>query len=713
MARGSRRQDNESRASWGELIMFVMIIACIYSLLSLFDSTLAGEGGREWGKYLRRTWGGAVIVLLLFWMYVCAARFIRFRIPKLRRQVFGTLMLYVSLAFMLGFLREAGWESETTLLQSGSFGSGLAKFFILNIGTFFTLLLVISSFVFSAVLYGSKILKLTMPKIPKFRIKRRRSSKPLRRQRRHDYDLDDAATDKRPEDILFTKEIPSPIFSYDDEEEDSAQISDIEPIDPESKSTVNFELPILRPAPEDVPAKPRTGQKAVDIIDDALALLDSGAGVPPVRQAPKTSRTRKIRRPLPEVKFIDDEPSISGKKAKKTTKKLDDAVFPPPPELLGERSKLELSRNPGRDYGKQGRTIIATLKNFNINASVAQTIAGPSLIQYKLELDSGTKISKVSGLDDEIAIDLAVTSVRIEAPILGTHYVGVEMPSPDRKTITLRSLIESGEYINTAARLPLPLGMKTGGKVLVKGLEEMPHMLITGAEGSGKSTFVNACILSLCSAKTPEELKLILIDPRHTDFALYDGLPHMLSLPVTDPKVARKAIEWACSEMDRRSGEFSQEKARNIEAYNRKVSKSKRIPEIVIVISELADLMYSEGDDFGDLLSKLARKSGGAGIYLLIAAQTPSVEVFTPLLKSVIPARAVFTLNNPADSKNVIDIPDGAKLIGKGDMLFVSTGSPVPVRLQAPYVKHEKIVDFVEYMNNGFEAPELMKFAEI
>ncbi|MBQ7154034.1 MAG: hypothetical protein IJR85_00550 [Synergistaceae bacterium] len=704
----ARRQRNEGSASWAELFMFVLIIACIYSLLALFDSSLAGEGGREWGKYLRKNWGGAVIVLLLFWMYVCGARFMRLRIPRLPRQILGTLMLYVSLAFMLGFLRETGWESEATLFQPGSFGSGLAKFFVLNIGTFITLLLVAGSFVLSAVLYGSRILKLTIPQVPSFRFRRRRP-KPRRRQRRYnDYE---SYSEERPEDILFMKNIPAPAFKddddYYDDEEDSAQITDIEPIDTSSKRVVNFEPPYLGPVDDDIPAKPKTGQKALDIIDDALALIDAGTSAPPARKTSKTSRTRKIRRPFPEIKFTEEEAPKSQRPAKK---KHDDAVFPPPAELFGERSRIEFSRNPDRDYGKHGRAIISTLKNFGISASVAQTIAGPSLIQYKLELASGTKISKVSGLDDEIAIDLAVTSVRIEAPILGTHYVGVEVPIPDRKTVTLRSIIDSGEYINTSARLPLPLGMKTGGKVFVKGLEEMPHMLVAGSEGSGKSTFVNACILSMCSVKTPDELKLILIDPRHSDFSVYDGLPHLLAEPVTDPKTARKAVEWACAEMDRRTAEFSQEKARNLEAYNRKVSKSKRIPEIAIVISELADLMYSEGSDFGELAAKLARKSGGAGIYMLIAAQKPSVDVFTPQMKSVVPARAVFTLNNAGDSKNAIDSPDGAKLIGKGDMLFVSTGSPVPVRLQSPYVKHEKIADFVEYMTSSLEPPELIKF---
>ena len=307
-------------------------------------------------------------------------------------------------------------------------------------------------------------------------------------------------------------------------------------------------------------------------------------------------------------------------------------------------------------------------------------------------------------------MDLAAASVRIEAPILGTHYVGVEVPNSDRKIVSLRSMIESGEFINTSARLPLPLGVRTGGKILVKGLEEIPQILIAGGEGSGRNTFVNSCILSLCAGKPPEELKLILISPGSEDFAVYNGLPHLLAEPAKDIKTAHKALEWACSETDRRTADFSQEKARNIEAYNRKVPKAKRIPEIVIVISELSELMYSAFSDFVDLVVKLARKAGGVGIYVLMATQKPSADVLPPQVRAAIPARAAFALTSATDSKNVIDTSDAAKLTGKGDMLFVSKGSPVPARLQAPYIAEAKIFDFVDYMHSSLEPPELITF---
>ena len=732
----ARRQKDSGKGSWTELMLFVLVIVCVYLLLSLFESSLTGETGQAWGKYLRDTWGGAVIVLLLFGLYVGIAKFMRLRIPRLPRQVLGTIQLYISLAFLLGYLRESGWISERTLFLPGSIGTGLAKFFVLNIGTFMTLILTAGSFIFSAYLYGAKILKISLPKIPRLKIKirRRKKRRPAPEpepEPEYTDSYDDSYDEDIPESVPLPEDIPDPILrqapagksSYNDE---SSNYYDEPAEEPETNSARNFRVSGIKSVPKNSRApRLKSGQKTVEMIDDAIAILDSGAQDFPRRKTQPSQpqqRTRKLRRPFPELVFSSSSDSESQQEPSRTSQTSpasksanysradNDAVFPPPAELFGERSRFDPSRDPHKDSGRQGVILINTLRNFGISADIAQTIAGPSVTQYKLELASGTKISRISGLDEEIAMDLAVTSVRIEAPILGTHYVGVEVPNSDRKIVSLRSMIESGEFINTSARLPLPLGVKTGGKILVKGLEEIPQVLIAGSEGSGRMTFVNSCILSLCAGKTPEELKLILISPGSEDFSVYNGLPHLLAEPAKDIKTAHKALEWACSETDRRTSIFSQEKAKNIEAYNRKVSKPKRIPEIVIVISELSELMYSAFSDFVDLVVKLARKAGNVGIYMLMATQKPSADVLPPQVRAAIPARAAFALTSATDSKNVIDTSDAVKLTGKGDMLFVSTGSPVPARLQAPYIAEGKIFDFVDYMHSSLEPPDLITF---
>ena len=735
----ARRQKDSGKGSWSELMLFVVVIACVYLLLSLFGSSLTGETGQSWGKYLRETWGGAVIVLLLFGLYVGIAKFMRLRIPRLPRQVLGTLQLYISFAFMLGVLRESGWSSEMTLFLPGNIGSGLAKFFVLNIGTFISLILIVGSFMFSAYLYGAKILRMSMPKIPrlKFRIHRRKKHRPSPESdpepARIEPEREDFYSDDIPENMPFPENMPDPILrqtprsEISNDYDDPDYTPDISPTESLNNAARNFKVSGIQAIPKTSRApRLKSGQKAVEMIDDAIALLDSGVPDFP-RRKPKPSqpqqRTRKNRRPFPELTLSSGADTASQQEtlsfsqtSHKTSQPLrtsradNDAVFPPPAELFGERSRFDSSRDLHRDAGRQGVILLNTLRNFGISADIAQTIAGPSVTQYKLELASGTKISRISGLDEEIAMDLAVASVRIEAPILGTHYVGIEVPAPDRKIVSLRSMIESGEFINTSARLPIPLGVRTGGKILVKGLEEMPQVLIAGNEDSGRMTFVNSCIVSLCAGKTPEELKMILISPGSEVFGVYNGLPHLLAEPVRDIKTAHKALEWACTETDRRTANFSQEKAKNIEAYNRKVPKAKRIPEIVIVISELSELMYSAFNDFGDLVVKLARKAGGVGIYMLMATQKPSADVLPPQMRAAILARAAFSLTSETESKNVIDSSDAVKLTGKGDMLFVSTGSPVPARLQAPYIAEEKIFDFVDYMHSSLEPPELMAF---
>lgn len=711
---GRRRQNN--KGSWSELILFVLVILCVYFIMALFDSVLTGDSGREWGKYLRDNWGGAVIVLLLFWMYLCVAKLMKFRIPRFPRQILGTVQLYISFAFMLGLLRETGWSSDWTLSLPGKFGQGLAHFFVLNIGTFITLLLVIGSFILSAYFYGSRIFALSLPSLSD--LKFRRQPKPQRTRRRRGNN--GVYTTQRPEEILFTRSIPTPTLKpapyddYDEYDAEGVQISSSEMmLSAFGKTTDSLPPPVLKPAPEDTqeeqpsPVEQKAETSAIDIIDNALAMID--AAVPDAPKKTKTEgqvRARKIRRPLPDLTHTSEEQETQNEE--QDTKNHDEPVFPPPLDLFGKKAKPEEDKDTQKMRDKQGKAIILTLKNFGISASIAGTSSGSSVIQYQIELAPGTKVSRISGLDEELAMALAVTSVRIEAPILGTHYVGIEVPASDRKIIPLRNIFESEEFAQSPARLPLPLGMQIDGRILVQGLEELPHILIAGENGSGKSMFVNSCILSMCSVRRPEELRLILIDPGHVEFAVYDGLPHLLSAPVNDAEGALKALEWAYKEMEERTSNFARSKVRNLAAYNRKLPKEKRLPEIVIVIEELAELIYSE--DIEGLIVRLAQKAGASGIYMMLSTQRPSPDVVTTLVKSNIPARAAFTLSSQTDSKNMINISDASKLTGKGDMLFRNTNTPQPVRLQTAYIDEERIADFVDYMSNNLDASELVKF---
>lgn len=677
------RRRNANKASWGEFILLALIILCIYLILSLFDSSLAGEGGREIGQYLRTTWGGAAIVPLLFMLYLCTARLMKLRVPRVPRQILGTIQLYISFAFMLGLLRESGWSSEMILFSPGNFGLGVARFFVLNAGMFIALLLVVGSFILTAYFFGSRILKLELPSFNFWRSSQDNSRRTrrkhlsnnelvrniplpvLRNESQRNYQQD-----YTPEELAFMKKIPAPVLKSDYSEPEQADI-----------------IPVC--------------SNAVEIIDNILAAIDAGdLDAPTKRRTSRLPRTRKIRRPLPDLTSQE----INNQEAPANFK----PVLPPPMEIFGPSAKFELRDNT-KSFEKQARNIISTLKNFGINASVAQTLAGPSVIQYQLELSPGTKVSKVEGLDEEIAMYLAVKSVRIEAPIPGTQYVGIEVPNNERKIVTLRNIVESDEFKANTSRLPLPLGVQIDGRILVLGLEELPHILIAGAKGSGRSMFINSCILSMCSARSPEELRLILIDLRHVEFAQYEGLPHLLASQVYETQKAINALQWACAEMDKRTSEFARLRVRNLAAYNRKLQKQDRLPEIVIVIDELADLFYSGENEIETLILRLTQKAGAAGIYLMLAVQRPSVDVVTALIKSNISAAAAFALSSESEAKN-LSIPDAHKLTGKGDLLFRGANYQQTLRLQAPFINDEKISDFVEYIADVMNTPEVIKF---
>jgi S-DNA-T family DNA segregation ATPase FtsK/SpoIIIE len=270
----------------------------------------------------------------------------------------------------------------------------------------------------------------------------------------------------------------------------------------------------------------------------------------------------------------------------------------------------------------------------------------------------------------------------------------------------------SEEMRECKALLPLPMGMKVDSRFMVCGLEDMPHLLVAGTTGSGKSVFVNACILGMCSRRTPDELKLILVDPKRVEFAIYEGLPHLLARPVSDPRKAVDALAWAVQEMEDRMESFARAHVRNLASYNAKVLPKDRRPSIVVVVDELADLMYTSGKEVESLIVRLAQKARAAGIHLILATQRPSVDVITGLIKANVPARVAFAVPSQTDSRTIIDTGGADKLLGKGDMLFLSTSTPGPVRLQSPFITEERTLDFVEYIKGAFGEPEYIEFAD-
>ena len=383
----------------------------------------------------------------------------------------------------------------------------------------------------------------------------------------------------------------------------------------------------------------------------------------------------------------------------------------PPMDILALSSRIK-SQRLNKDITDNVRILEETLASFGVKAVVTQVNRGPSITRFELQPAPGVKVSRIVNLSDDLALAMAAAHIRIEAPIPGKPYVGVEIPNPKRRGISIRTILESPAYQENENDLPLPMGVRVDSRPLVIGLEELPHLLVAGTTGSGKSVFVTSCITGLCTHRTPEELRLILIDPKRVELSIYENLPHMLAKPVVSPKKAVQALAWAVREMEHRYEVFARARVRNLKSYNQAVLPKAQLPHIVIVVDELADLMFTAQKDVEDYICRLAQMARATGIHLILATQRPSVNVITGLIKANVPARVAFTLPSQTDSRTIIDVSGAERLLGKGDMLFVSSKYPRPLRLQSPFIDDGKNLEIIAYLRNVFGDPEYVDIEE-
>ncbi|MBU5334929.1 DNA translocase FtsK [Intestinibacter bartlettii] len=354
------------------------------------------------------------------------------------------------------------------------------------------------------------------------------------------------------------------------------------------------------------------------------------------------------------------------------------------------------SKNAYKEQNKS-KQVINTLKNFNIEIQDCNATFGPTITRYEVSPKPGTKVSKIVNLSDDLALSLAARSIRIEAPVPGKSVIGIEVPNDKPQIVGLREVITSNEFINDSSSLAVGLGKEISGKPLIADLAKMPHLLIAGATGAGKSVCVNTIITSLLYKSSPEEVKLLLIDPKVVELAHYNGIPHLLSPVVTDPKKASNALNWAVNEMNKRYQLFAENGVKDITGYNRKCEQ--KMYKIVIIIDELADLMMACGNEVEDYICRLAQMARAAGMHLIIATQRPSVDVITGIIKANIPSRIAFAVSSQTDSRTILDMGGAEKLLGKGDMLYYPLGAAKPVRIQGAFISEEeseKVIDEIK-----------------
>lgn len=419
----------------------------------------------------------------------------------------------------------------------------------------------------------------------------------------------------------------------------------------------------------------------------------------PVRQA-------AARRPAAKLPEADKESPLGTAAPESAGKFTGKYIFPP-------LSRLQKGKSGGGDSARElketAMRLQQTLATFGVKVTITDISQGPSVTRYELQPEQGVKVSKIVGLSDDIKLNLAATDIRIEAPIPGKAAVGIEVPNKENMAVALRDLLETREFKEFQSNLAFAVGKDIAGKAVVADIAKMPHMLIAGATGSGKSVCINTLIMSILYKAHPDDVKLIMVDPKVVELSVYNGIPHLLIPVVTDPKKAAAALHWGVSEMTDRYKKFADFNVRDLKGYNQKVESMRekgeedapaKLPQIVIIVDELADLMMVSPGEVEESICRLAQLARAAGIHLIIATQRPSVDVITGLIKANMPSRVAFSVSSGVDSRTILDMNGAEKLLGKGDMLFYPQGYSKPARVQGAFVSDREVSDVVDFLKN-------------
>ena len=511
----------------------------------------------------------------------------------------------------------------------------------------------------------------------------------------------------------------------------------------QQKSAEDTENPMLKKPIHQAPIPKVTNNRF-----DFRQVEDISETTPPAEQETETksaSRPASANPPAPEEEQPQDaqlnelvkkaipqpiQPELSGDTLRETP-----AQKPEPDEVQDVMEVLDVAHqeeakpvkayqyppitllNPPQDHGNRDLSIelrgnaellVDTLKSFGVQTRVVDISRGPTVTRYELQPSAGVKISKITGLADDIALNLASAGVRIEAPIPNKAAVGIEVPNKETEIVTMREIIDTKMFREAKSKLTVALGRDISGHEVCFDIAKMPHMLIAGATGSGKSVCINAILMSLLYKASPSEVKLLLVDPKVVELGVYNGIPHLLVPVVTDPRKAAGALGWAVTEMLNRYKLFADSSVRDIKGYNEMAAQQslELLPEIVIIIDELADLMMAAPNEVEDAICRLAQMARAAGMHLIIATQRPSVDVITGVIKANIPSRIAFSVSSQVDSRTIIDSGGAEKLLGKGDMLFFPMGMPKPTRLQCCFVSDKEVEAVVDYIKRSGESAE-------
>ncbi|MCL1924874.1 MAG: DNA translocase FtsK, partial [Defluviitaleaceae bacterium] len=659
-----------------ETIPLAILALSIFILGSLFWPNSTGFIGRITSTFLNWAFGGSAFAFIFIVICVAVNHIIYNNVTiKIMAAILGIFSLtiaFISIFFRLGFI--GGFLSLAFIAIFG------------YVGTFIVIIsgIIGSAFFLASMLTGKSLLKTANSKIKESGGIGESIKKMLRIEMPLEYYEDDFEDSEEYEEEFERRPLPKALtlkLDDDDYEEDEETEYNIE----DSEEDEEREEPYIKKLIRESLYFDTGGQNQKEVAkqlkpkqDKLLAPLHNYE--PPKVEYNIPHAMIKISGPAKIETALEDDYNENIIEANT------DYVYPTR-ELLKTAPLSETQIN--HEYIiENSRKLEETLRSFGVTATVKEVSQGPTVTRYELSPGSGVKVSKISNLADDLALNLAARGIRIEAPIPGKSVVGVEVPNESPSTVYFSELIESTIFKNFPSKLAFAIGKDIEGKVVVFDIAKMPHLLIAGATGSGKSVCINTLIVSLLYKSLPEEVKLIMIDPKVVELSVYDGIPHLLVPVVTDPKKAAGALNWAVREMLKRYEAFATTSVRDLEGYNRtlRAKGEKTLPQIVIIIDELSDLMMAAPNEVEDAICRLAQMARAAGIHLIIATQRPSVDVITGLIKANVPSRLAFSVSSGTDSRTILDSVGAEKLLGRGDMLFSPIGVRKPMRVQGAFI---------------------------
>ena len=691
-----------------EIFLWIVLAVSVVLLISNFG--VGGSVGNAISSFFFGLVGLVCYPLPIFLFLGVAFVIANKRNPRAYRKMAGFVLLFLAVCLFLQLVTEgAVYERDFMAYYrvsaeyktgGGLLGGALSRLLVQAFGTVGTYVITVIAMVISFVLITQKSMFDMIKKFSRKMYRRAVERKALRQEELKARQEEQAEKEQQQERRKKRKERTEDFLKETEVNEPEQEIKRKK--EPKASRKKAKEQEVSGDILLDEPFVPENAfpiHRAEELVQDLEEI------VPPPEEEKETSKKNprsskaEIEKGIHEV---SEEIALKEAEVKK-------AYEFPPMELLkkGKQTGGDSDTHLRETAGK----LQETLHNFGVNVSITNVSCGPTVTRYELQPEQGVKVSKIVGLTDDIKLNLAATDIRIEAPIPGKAAVGIEVPNENNSTVMLRDLLQSEAFSSCKSKLAFAAGKDIAGKPVITDIAKMPHLLIAGATGSGKSVCINTIIISLLYKASPDDVKLIMIDPKVVELSVYNGIPHLFIPVVTDPKKAAGALNWAVAEMTDRYNKFAQYNVRDLKGYNAKVesisniedeNKPKKLPQIVIIVDELADLMMVAPGEVEDSICRLAQLARAAGIHLIIATQRPSVNVITGLIKANMPSRIAFSVSSGVDSRTILDMNGAEKLLGKGDKLFCPQGYQKPARVQGAFVSDQEVgavVDFLSKQN--------------